>query len=243
MTTLKQLILKIAAVATVSSVLMTPSANAAVSVDWDFSPGNENGWTTVSGVSWLNPATVGAGQAVGDGVDTYFGGINATEATRRGHDGAHVSFVYRSPTLNFASVDAVDSVLEIDWVGGEGNQADSISPMNPGALIGVNSSDTGQKGLALLNLTTGDYDAIYYKAGNGGDVETTALTQADLVGAGISLTDDYQLDFFENDDGGWGWTELSAVRLDSNAVTAIPEPSGIALFGLAGLLTLIRRRK
>ncbi|MFT7302155.1 MAG: hypothetical protein ACI8UZ_000992, partial [Akkermansiaceae bacterium] len=43
MTTLKQLILKIAAVATVSSVLMTPSANAAVSVDWDFSPGNENG--------------------------------------------------------------------------------------------------------------------------------------------------------------------------------------------------------
>jgi hypothetical protein len=242
MTTLKQLILKIAAVATVSSVLMTPSANAAVSVDWDFSPGNENGWTTVSGASWLNPATVGAGQVEGGGVDGYFGGVNTTGGTRRGHDGAHVSFVYRSPSLNFGTVDAVDSVLEIDWVGGEGNQGGSVAPMNPGE-VGANSTIDGQKGLALLNLTTGNYDAIYYKAGNGSDVETTALTQADLTTAGISLTDDYQLDFFENDDGGWGWTELSAVRLDANAVTAIPEPSGIALFGLAGLLTLIRRRK
>jgi hypothetical protein len=205
-------------VATAAFILGTTDGRAEVSVIWDFLPENENGWTTINGVAWLDASGVTAGQGDGAGVDAYFGGINGTGNTRRAHDGAHVNFIYRSPTINFGSVDTVDSVLEIDWIGGQGNQGGSNAPTNPGAMIGVDSSDAGQKGLALLNLTSGNYDAIYYKAGNGSDVETTALTQADLTTAGVSLTDDYQLDFFENDDGGWGWSTLSAVRLDAAAI-------------------------
>ena len=80
------------------------------------------------------------------------------------------------------------------------------------------------KGMGLLNLSTGNYDAYSYKAGNGGGTEVEAFTLAQLEGAGVSLTDDYQLDFFENDDGGWGWTRLEAVRVDEAAITGVAPP-------------------
>jgi len=184
---------------------------------WDFSPGNEHGWTTVNGTAWFAGDGVGAGQKVGGGIDGYFGGINTGGATRNAHDGAHVNFIFRSPTINFATVSATDPVLEFDWFGGAGNQEGIADIANP---AGVGTGDTtisGQKGLALLNKTTGAYDAIVYNGGNGNS-DSFSFTQADLVGAGVSLTDDYQLDFFENDDGGWGWTRLNEVRLDSAAL-------------------------
>ncbi len=233
MINIKNLILKFSAVTAVSLMLSAGSASAAVSVTWDFSPGNENGWTTVQGVSWLDANGVEAGQ----GVDI---GGNDTGSTRRAHDGAHTNFIYRSPVLNFAGVDAIDPVLEMDWEGGAGNQDGSANPLNPGAVGAGLTSAVGQKGLAFLNLTTGNYDAVYYDPTDGNGVEVISLTQADLTAAGISLTDNYQLDFYENDDGGWGWTRLQEVRLDANAV---PEPSAVVLFGLTGLAFILRRRR
>ena len=218
------------------------TAHAEVSVFWDFSPGNEHGWTTVNGTAWFAGDGVGAGQADGGGIAGYFGGINDTGSTRNAHDGAHVNFLYRSSMINFATVHPTDPVLEFDWFGGAGNQEGIADIANP---AGVGTGDTtisGQKGLALLNKTTGAYDAIVYNGGNG-NADKLSYTQADLVGAGVSLTDDYQLDFFENDDGGWGWTRLEQVRIDENAVAAIPEPTSFSLLGLAGLLALIRRRR
>jgi len=233
MTSIKHLILKLSAVAAVS---LTLNASAAVSVTWDFSPGNENGWTTVQGVSWLDANGVEAGQ----GVDI---GGNDTGSTRRAHDGAHTNFIYRSPIVNFATVDGIDPVLEMDWEGGAGNQDGSANPLNPAAVGAGLTSAAGQKGLAFLNLTTGNYDAVYFDPTDGNGVEIISLTQADLTTAGVSLTDNYQLDFYENDDGGWGWTRLQEVRLDANAVGAIPEPSAFALFGLTGLALILRRRR
>ena len=232
MTSLKKLIFRTVAVATIS---VAPS-NAALSIQWDFSPGNENGWTTVNGVSWLDGDGVEAGQANGVGGNT--GG------TRKGHDGAHTNFIYRSPTISFGSVDATDPVLEIDWIGGAGNQDNIANPANPAAIIGGNTTAGGSKGVALLNLATGDYDAVYYNTNNSNPGVTNSLTLTDLTTAGVSTTDNYQLDFFDTDDGSWGWTRMSEVRLDGNAVVTIPEPSSFALFGLAGFtLICFRRRK
>ena len=208
MTNLKKFALKLTAIAAIS----TTTASAAVSITWDFSPGNEHGWTTVSGVSWLDVNGVEAGQA--DGV-----GGNVSGNTIRAHDGAHTNFLYRSPTLNFGTVHATDPVLEIDWEGGAGNQDGAADPANAAAIVGGSSSAVGSKGLALLNLTTGNYDAVYYDGADGAPTpDTISLTLADLTGAGISLDDNYQLDFFDNDDGGWGWTRLQEVRLDSTVI-------------------------
>ena len=186
-------------------------------------------------MSWLEPDGVEAGQA--NGVDGNTGG------TRKGHDGPHTNFIYRSPTISFGSVDATDPVLEIDWIGGTGNQDGIPNPANPAAIIGGSSTAGGSKGVALLNLTTGDYDAVYYNTNDGNPGVTNSLTLTDLTTAGVSTTDDYQLDFFDTDDGSWGWTRMSEVRLDGNAVVTIPEPSSFALFGLAGFTLLCFRRR
>lgn len=191
---------------------------AEVSVIWDFSPGNENGWTTVNGVSWLDNNGVTAGQLNGGGILDYFGGINSSGNTRRAHDGAHVNFLYRSPVLNFGLVNETETVLEVDWVGGDGDDG-GTAPLNPNEIIGGSTTPSGQKGLALLNLTTGNYDAFIYKEGNSTPISTNSFTRTQLTAAGVTLDDDYQLDFFENDDGGWGWTTMSQVRLDAAAIS------------------------
>ena len=246
---MKKSILKLSAVAAIA--LGAVSANAALTNIWDFTAAPEaeatpgepgyNGWTTVAGVGWLAGNGLEAAQADGDGVDGYFGGINATGSTRRAHDGAHATFISTSPLINFASVDMIDPVLEIDFLAGNGNQDGSPAPANRAAVTDP-SSALGQKGVALLNLTTNNYDAVFFHGAQGGAVETTSLTLADLTGAGVTTTDNYRLDFFENDDGSWGWTRLSEVRLDTNAVGAIPEPSGVGLLGIAGLAFILRRR-
>ncbi|MFT5407581.1 MAG: hypothetical protein ACI9NC_000286, partial [Verrucomicrobiales bacterium] len=195
-----------------------PDPPSGADLVWDFSPGNEHGWTTINGVSWIADNGVEAAQADGDGIDAYFGGINASGNTRRSHDGAHVNLIYRSPVINFGGVDPIGSVLEIDFHAGNGNQDGTPDPFNPPAVgMGI-STDAGQKGVGLLNLSTGNYDAVYFHGAQGGATETTSLTLDDLTGAGVSTTDNYQLDFYDNDDGSWGWTRLEEVRLDGAAL-------------------------
>lgn len=224
------------------------AANAAVSVFWDFSPGNEYGWTTVNGVSWLDANGVEAGQADGDGVAGYFGGVNTTGATRRAHDGAHETFLYQSPVINFAdaALPTSGTILEVLWTAGNGNQSGNADPADPAAVLAYNggtSDANGSKGVALLNMTTGQYDAFSYHSAQGNATQTQSFTLADLTTAGVSTTDNYRLDFFEHDDGSWGWTRLQQVNLHEDVVGAIPEPSSFALFGLGGLALLLRRRR
>ena len=235
----KQLLAGFAAVAFAAA-----SANAALTA-WDFTADNDNGWTAVKGGAFLADNGVTAAQADGEGIDGFFGNVNATGVSRNGHDGAHSSLLFRSPVINFGSAPAAGAVLEVDWVGGGGKQqGDLLDPTSPDDILDGSTSglQDGLKGLALLNLTTGNYDAISYRDGNGGDVQTASFTLGDLTAAGVSTTDDYQLDFFETDDGSWGWTRLEEVRVD-DAVIAVPEPSSSLLFGLVGLLAFIRRRR
>ena len=247
---IKQLVASIAGI-----VFATTSANAALTT-WDFVNSND-GWTAVQGEAFLAGNGVTAAQLNGEGGragdPNWRDGVN-TGANRNAHDGAHSTMIFRSPVLNFGAASATGSVLEIDWHGGAGKQdgtenpADPsaiLDPTNPGDIIAGQTSglEDGMKGMALLNLSTGNYDAYSYKQGNGGGTEVVAFTLAQLQGAGVSMTADYALDFFETDDGGWGWTRLEAVRVDEAAITGVPEPSSTMLLGLVGLLAFVRRRK
>ena len=221
---IKQLVASVAALA-----FVTTSANAALT-SWDFDTENSYGWTAVQGEAFLAGNGVTAGQLTGEGGregdPNWRGGVNAG-ATRNSHDGAHSTMIFRSPVINFANASATGSVLEIDWFGGEGKGGNvTLDPTSPADIVAGQTSgaEDGVKGMGLLNLTTGNYDAYSYKGGNGGGTEVQAFTLAELEGAGVSLTDDYQLDFFENDDGGWGWTRLEAVRVDGAAITGVAPP-------------------
>ncbi|MDB2674118.1 hypothetical protein N9Y81_04115 [Akkermansiaceae bacterium] len=208
------------------AVIADPPPPGDLGVVWNFLNGNENGWTTVNGASWLDANGVEAGQA--DGV-----GGNDTGATCRAHDGAHTNFIYRSPMVNFGNVASEGAVVEIDFQGATGNQEGAADPLNPQVIIdsgtGITSA-VGQKGLGLLNLSTGSYDAVYYKAANGSGTATISLSRDDLNVGGIDFNASFQLDFFDNDDGGWGWTRMQEVRLDSAALGE--SSSEIAITGI-----------
>jgi len=225
-----------------------PTTSVAALTTWDFDVDNEHGWTTIQGEAFLAGNGVTAGQLNGEGGRAgdagWRGGVNAG-ATRNSHDGAHSTMIFRSPVINFANASATGSVLEIDWFGGEGKGGNvTMDPTNPAGIVAGQTSglEDGVKGMGLLNLATGNYDAYSYKAGNGG-TEVFAYTAAQLEGAGVSMSADYQLDFFESDDGGWGWTRLEAVRIDEAAISGVPEPSSTMLLGLVGFLAFVRRRK
>ena len=212
--------------------LATTSAHSGTVPTWNF--GN-NGDGTTQG--W----TVTAGHFANDG-----NGIEPAQANgNRAHDAAHPVAVLTSPTINFGSVHASDSVIDILWEGGQGNQEGSADPANLAAVTGYNggnTNNTGQKGIGFRNLTTGAYDLVDYDPQDGGGIQTGSYTLADLTAAGIDAGASYQLDFFTTDDGGWGWTRLNEVNLDANAIGAIPEPSAMALLALGGLALLRRRR-
>ena len=240
---IKQLVASVAALA-----FVTTSANAALT-SWDFDADNTYGWSAVQGEAFLAGNGVTAGQLTGEGGragdPNWRGGVNAG-ATRNSHDGAHSTMIFRSPVINFANASATGSVLEIDWFGGEGKGGNvTLDPTSPADIAAGQTSgaEDGVKGMGLLNLTTGNYDAVTYKGGNGGGTEVQTFTLAELEGSGVSMSDDYQLDFFESDDGGWGWTRLEGVRIDEAAVAGVPEPSSTMLLGLVGLLAFVRRRK
>ena len=225
-----------------------PTTSVAALTTWDFDADNEHGWTTIQGEAFLAGNGVTAGQLNGEGGRAgdagWRGGVNAG-ATRNSHDGAHSTMIFRSPVINFANASATGSVLEIDWFGGEGKGGNvTMDPTSPASIVAGQTSglEDGVKGMGLLNLATGNYDAYSYKAGNGG-TEVFAYTRGELEGAGVSMTADYQLDFFESDDGGWGWTRLEAVRIDEAAISGVPEPSSTMLLGLVGFLAFVRRRK
>ena len=196
------------------ALVMALGASAhAANIDWNFwhdGSGDPNGWTVVKGGAHYR-----AGD--GDGVtpDNGSGG--------RGYDNDQVeTLLMQSPAFTFyGDGGTTDGTNAMIWrtSGGAGNQSSTPAPANPTAVINYNSgvpNSTGQKGLAFLNTGTGAYDAVLFNQGDGGN-DTYNLTTTDLTNAGVDLTKEYRLHYYENDSGGWGWGQLNSVQIATNA--------------------------
>ena len=218
--------------ATGALALAAAAANAATTPTWDFAADDLVGWSVTTGFHAFE----------GNGVEP------AEANGTRAHDAVHPVFILSSPTVNFngANVHASDSVIDVIWEGGQGNQGGTPNPLNQAEIMGYNGGTTdgnGQKGLGFLNLSTLNYDFVSFDSANGGGVETLSYTYGDLIAGGVDPNVSYQLDFYTTDSGGWGWTRLDAVHLDPGAVGAVPEPTSSALIALSGLALLFRRRR
>ncbi len=210
-------------------MLALPSVSRA-QLTWDFS-GNtaaSQGWTTLSGIEFVHGDGIGAAQAGGNW----------------SHDGNHAVFVLESPEFTFTGNDTLTggNAFRVGTYGGQGKQGGSTGdPANPAAVLGYNggnSNNTGLKGVALLNTTTGNYDYIAYDPGNGGgNPDFGGSNSADFATTGVSLTDGYKVHIFDHDDGSWGWTRFRNVEVDATLgpPPAVPEPASVAIWALLGL--------
>ncbi len=161
--------------------LVAVSANGSTVQTWNFGNNGdgsaEAAWTVTAG-------HFGATGTAGNGIEP------AQANGTRAHDAAHPVAILTSPTINFGSVHASDSVIDILWEGGQGNQQASPDPANLAEVVGYNggnTNNTGQKGIGFRNLTTGAYDLVDYDPQDGGGIQTGSYTLADLTAAGIDV--------------------------------------------------------
>ena len=197
-------------VLTAVAVLFCAGGAAQAALTWDFyhdGSGDDNGWTAENGGMYFR-----AGD--GDGMTP------ANSGGGFAHDGAHTTLVAQSPAFSFDGTTLSGStVFQWQAAGGPGDQGGGGAAFGTQAEVvaynGGNSNSSGEKGLAFLNTTTGAYDAVLFKGGNGG-TPVYSLTAADLTSAGVNLSQQYRLQFYENDDGSWGWGQLNYVNIAGN---------------------------
>jgi len=204
-------------------LILALAGPAQAELNWDFwhdGAGDPNGWTLLMG---YDDGT--QGYRDGDG-----GGVGPDGPTTNGAnfawDHQHPNFLFESPAFNFdgSTLDGTN-VLRIVSNGGEGQQGGSISPYNnPGEIPAADTATNGLKGWAFLNTSTNQYDATLFKTGNG--AATQDFTGAALTTAGVNLSQEYRLHFYETDHGGWGWTQLNEVNIAGNMGPVTHEVGG-----------------
>ncbi len=175
----------------------------------DFGILSLQGWTVLHGGAHLRGADGGGLNAAISSTDNAFG-----------FDFVHENFVVQSPqdfTIGDATVDGTHALI-VEFAGGAGNQPGSVAPFaNPIEVINYNggmSDSNGLKGLAFYNTATMQYDATFFDPNNGG-IDTLSFTSAQLESAGVDLSATYRLHYYDNDQGGWGWTQLNSVQVAS----------------------------
>lgn len=203
------------AIVTAIGLILALGAPVRADFAWDFwdGAGNDNGWTVENGFTNFRG---------GDG-----GGVDPAPDGGGGHaqDHFHPIFLIQSPLFAFTggTLDGTN-VLSVQFGGGAGDQNGFGQILNnPADVLAYNGgtiNNAGQKGLAFLNAVTGVYDATIFKAGNGGN-PTMDFTAADLSAAGVDLSGKYVLNFYDTDEGGWGWTQLNFVNVAADATVLI----------------------
>ncbi len=191
-------------------------------MDYDFGdPTNLYDWTILNGDVYFRNGN-GDGVTPGDGAGGYGWDWDQTE-----------NLLISSPSFEFdgSVLNGSSHVLRVEFAGGEGNENNHAAPDTPAQVIagtdgtGVQGSgdgtpnSQGQKGMAILNTASGQYEVVIYDPASGGAIAFEEYTLADLQalataqGSTFSGTGTYQLHYFDNDEGGWGWGQLNQVQV------------------------------
>ena len=196
----------VAALLTVAAV--GTSARAAT-INWDFfsgGPTDLQGWTSISG-----------------GVMNYNGGVSASSSGADfggyAHDGGHVNVLFRSPTFELDGSGALSFGIE------GGQQALALPGNVSGVAIGGSAQhNNGFQGVALREVSTGNYVLTKRRSNDGGGFESLNWTVGELS-TYANNGQIYTVEYVDTDHGGWGWSSFDQVAvpgfLSSGAPTQI----------------------
>ena len=219
--------------------LASPLVNAAVL--YDFETGLE-GWSNFMTSSTPGGPTQYSSQddpygTVGEPgrLDAYHGSYFLAPDPFSGRDESHQTLVLRSPEFRILDDGSISAYICAG--AGSGN-----APANVAALPD-DSYSTGYLGLALRRTSDDSYVLAFNKPDNNDSWQHVSLSSGD-VSPYVSQTETYTLDLIDYDSGGWGWTAIDYVYIESGTLAdAVPEPTSIALLTFACATLVVLRRK
>ncbi|MEC5129680.1 autotransporter-associated beta strand repeat-containing protein [Verrucomicrobiales bacterium BCK34] len=209
----------------------------ALDASWDFISGTIQDWTS-NVQPHIDANGLGASTTENPTEHGATGAPRTTAIGSNAHDSIHETFIATSPAFTFDT--ATGTLLSVDFRGGDGSGSSQDNPgvvdqvfTSPEEVLAFNggrSELNGQKGLALLNTETGVYDAVIYPQRNNDIADTDDYTLADLNGTNVradvyangnfDIANVYQIQFFDNDDGSWGWTKLATLDVAGTKVVS-----------------------
>ncbi|MCD8534725.1 MAG: hypothetical protein LR011_08040, partial [Verrucomicrobia bacterium] len=185
---------------------------------YNFDNGDLDGWEQVMTSTMANgPTALGlistADPAVGNSVPplplsgtTFIGPVpfEAEDGTNT-RDQAHETLILRSPEFTIYPNGQISFAL----IGGSKPNFD-LADVNANGLPSA-SSGSGPIGVALREVSSGDYLTFHTRSENGGQFwETITLGEQQLAGL-VKEDETYTLDFIDANSGGWGWAGLDSV--------------------------------
>jgi hypothetical protein len=118
------------------------------------------------------------------------------------------------------------------WLSGGGTGSPNLAGTSVGALSAT-SANGGFRGIALRNVTTGQFVLSRSKTSDGNAWQQVTMTAAQL--AALPQGHVYTLDFIDAAHGGWGWVNMDSVTIPGNQVVPTdPYLDWAATMGLSG---------
>lgn len=218
--------------------ILAASAPAATLFDFDDSTSANSGqgdgkdidgWTAIVG-GWASHPSGAGGGSVSGGRFAYDPASTASNPS----DDVHPGLLLISPAF---TLDSSSDDLTFQLSGGRGHGGSSWgidAPVSRAAVLGEISgnsgltSTSGEQGVALRRVSTGEYVLTREKSAAANAWETLSFSRTELnnlistYGAGEL----YTLEYFDSRNGSWGHTEIDTVSVPSAAMAAKVENGG-----------------